>query len=196
MKVNEIFYSFQGEGLYAGTPCIFLRLSQCNLNCPFCDTDYENYEDKNVIELVRLLTSLLYEHNTNLLVITGGEPLLQYEELKELISNLECKVQIETNGSIKKQILEKPTYIISPKEKAEKVFEQYHKFSNVYFKFLIKNQEDVELIKYLQEAYDYDRIIWLQPLYEKDKEITDLILENNLSNIRISGQLHKYLNQR
>ena len=137
--------------------------------------------------MVRLLTSLLYEHNTNLLVITGGEPLLQYEELKELISNLECKVQIETNGSIKKQILEKPT---------EKVFEQYHKFSNVYFKFLIKNQEDVELIKYLQEAYDYDRIIWLQPLYEKDKEITDLILENNLSNIRISGQLHKYLNQR
>ena len=48
LKVNEIFNSFQGEGVYAGTPATFLRLSGCNLNCSFCDTDFKNYDELTV----------------------------------------------------------------------------------------------------------------------------------------------------
>lgn len=196
MKINEIFYSFQGEGMYAGTPCIFLRLSGCNFNCTFCDTNYKKNKDYSINDISNHIQFLMRKYNTNLLIITGGEPLLQYEEIKQLIDNLEYKIQIETNGSIIKPIIKEAEYCISPKNNEELLFDFYKGFDNIFFKFLIKNQEDINLIKYLQEKYDYNKTIWLQPLYEKDKEITDLILENNLSNIRISGQLHKYLNQR
>ena len=196
MLINELFYSFQGEGKYVGTPCFFLRLSGCNFNCDFCDTDYKKNKNCLVNDVSNSIDFLMEKHNTNLLVITGGEPLLQYEEVKQLVDSLDYKIQIETNGSIIKPILKNVEYCISPKNNEELLFGFYKGFDNVFFKFLIKNQEDIDLIKYLQKEYNYNKTIWLQPLYEKDKEITDLILENNLSNIKISGQLHKYLNQR
>ena len=196
MKVNELFYSFQGEGIYVGTPCIFLRLSKCNFNCDFCDTNYEDYKEINTLPLSKKISNMMKEHNTDLLVITGGEPLLQYDEMKELINHLNCNIQIETNGSIINPILPNVTYIISPKKNEKLLFDFYHKYENVHFKFLIKNQEDIDLVKQLKQQYDYNETIWLQPIYEKDQQVTTLILENNIPNVKISGQLHKYLNQR
>ena len=199
MKVNEIFSSFQGEGPYIGLPATFLRLSGCNLNCSFCDTDFDDYKELTVELVKESILQHCKNHNTSLVVITGGEPLLQYEELKELIEELDytgLTIQIETNGSIKRIPISPASYVISPKKDIREVFEFYKDYDMSFFKFIITSQEDMDLIKKLQEEYDYKDIINVQPEYSKAVELTELILSNNMTNIRISGQLHKYLNQR
>ncbi len=199
MKVNEIFSSFQGEGPYIGLPATFVRLSGCNLNCGFCDTDFDDYKELSVELVKESILQHCKNHNTSLLVITGGEPLLQYEEVKELIEDLEytgLTIQIETNGSIKRIPISGTSYVISPKENIREVFEFYKDYDLSFFKFIITCQKDIDLIKELQEKYDYQNLINVQPEYSKAVELTELILSNNLTNIRISGQLHKYLNQR
>ena len=199
MKVNEIFSSFQGEGPYIGLPATFVRLSGCNLNCGFCDTDFDDYKELSVELVKEAILQHCKNHNTSLLVITGGEPLLQYEEVKELIEDLEytgLTIQIETNGSIKRIPISGTSYVISPKENIREVFEFYKDYDLSFFKFIITCQKDIDLIKELQEEYDYQNLINVQPEYSKAVELTELILSNNMTNIRISGQLHKYLNQR
>lgn len=97
MKVNEIFYSLQGEGVHTGTPAVFVRLSGCNMACDFCDTDHtdgrEMTDDEIVAEICR--------HPARHVVVTGGEPLLQLTAT--LVGKLHAKgrmVQIETNGTL------------------------------------------------------------------------------------------------
>lgn len=93
MKVNSIFNSYQGEGKYIGTRATFIRLSGCNLRCWFCDTEYTKYEDKTEQDIVKQIPE------DNLVVITGGEPLLQdLDNLVKLL--LPRKICIETNGTI------------------------------------------------------------------------------------------------
>ena len=89
MKVNEIFSSFQGEGVYTGVPATFLRLSDCNLNCSFCDTEFKDYKNLSVELVKESILQHMKNHNTHLLVVSGGEPLLQYDELKELIEGFQ-----------------------------------------------------------------------------------------------------------
>lgn len=99
MKVNEIFYSLQGEGLYTGTPSMFLRFAGCNLNCTFCDTKHEPYEELTEDEIVAKMASI---GGVTHAVITGGEPTLQIT--RSLIDKLHDKgffVQIETNGTVR-----------------------------------------------------------------------------------------------
>ena len=97
MKVNEIFYSLQGEGYHTGTPAVFIRLSGCNLQCPFCDTQHENgtnmAEDEIVAEVAK--------HPATLVVITGGEPAMQLTaSLVESLHLIGRKVAVETNGTL------------------------------------------------------------------------------------------------
>lgn len=193
LKVNEIFSSFQGEGVYVGTPATFLRLSGCNLNCSFCDTDFKKYEELSVSMVKSIIVEHMTKHKTNILIITGGEPLLQYDEVKQLINQLNCKVQIETNGTIIKVPLN-ATYMISPKKNIEKIFQFYKNYDKAYFKFIIQNGFDLHQIKQLIQKYEYTKPVYLQPIYENAQEITQLILNKNLPfNYKISGQLHKYL---
>ena len=96
MRVNEIFYSIQGEGAHTGEAAIFLRLSGCNLRCPFCDTIHEPSTEMDEMEIV----TRICRYPANLVVITGGEPTLQLTE--SLIAKLHEKgkrVAIETNGT-------------------------------------------------------------------------------------------------
>lgn len=196
MKVNEIFSSFQGEGVYCGVPATFLRLSGCNLNCEFCDTEFNEYKEISVELVKEIILQHMKNHNTKLLVITGGEPLLQYEELKELVESLNCNIQIETNGSILRIPLQNVSYEISPKKDMEKIFEFYKDYSKAYFKFIIEDGFDIQLIKQLLKKYNYTKTVWLQPQYTHAIKITSLILSKNLPfDYRISGQLHKYLHQ-
>lgn len=96
-RVNEIFYSLQGEGANTGVPATFIRLSGCNLKCPFCDTHHNDgvmMSDDQIIEAVR-------QYNAPLIVITGGEPSLHIdvdfvEKLKQATS---ARIAIETNGT-------------------------------------------------------------------------------------------------
>ena len=199
IKVSEIFTSFQGEGPYIGIPATFLRLYGCNLSCEWCDTDISTYEILSVDEVAEILMTQMEFNNINLLVITGGEPTLQMEEIKRLIKELpeDIKIQLETNGSILEYVPEME-YVISPKEDKEKVFENYYKYENVFFKFVICSQEDIDEVISLKNKYAYDKTIWLQGEFSKDGEIADLIRENfpRLENIKLSVQTHKYLNQR
>ena len=199
IKVSEIFTSFQGEGPYIGTPATFLRLYGCNLNCQWCDTDISTYEMLSVDDVAEILITQMEFNNINLLVITGGEPTLQMEEIKRLIKELpeDIKIQLETNGSIFEYIPE-IEYVISPKEDKEKVFENYYKYDNVFFKFVITCEEDIDEVISIKNKYGYDKTIWLQGEFSKDALMADLIRENfpRLENIKLSVQTHKYLSQR
>ena len=96
-RVNEIFYSLQGEGYYTGTPAVFLRFSGCNRACSFCDTDFAAYTEMTATEIAEACAAFPGRH----LVATGGEPLLQLDSA--LLRELKLKhfyVQIETNGSL------------------------------------------------------------------------------------------------
>jgi 7-carboxy-7-deazaguanine synthase len=109
VSVNEIFYSLQGEGLYADEPMVFIRFQGCNLNpkCSFCDTKYAQDLTKGEslsIEAIIEKVNLLPPYYNSWVCITGGEPLLQEEELHILVAELrkdKHRVTIETNGSIK-----------------------------------------------------------------------------------------------
>ena len=199
IKVSEIFTSFQGEGPYIGTPATFLRLYGCNLNCEWCDTDISTYEMLSVDDVAEILMTQMEFNNINLLVITGGEPTLQMEEIKRLIKELpeDIKIQFETNGSIF-EYLPEIEYVISPKEDKEKVFENYHKYDNVFFKFVITSKEDIDEVIAIKNKYCYHKTIWLQGEFSKDALMADLIRENfpRLENIKLSVQTHKYLSQR
>ena len=100
LNICEIFFSLQGESTYAGLPCVFVRLSGCNLNCTYCDTVYAKTES-SFMDLNAILKKI-ESYNCNLVEITGGEPLLQSNTI-DLISaliNKNFKVLLETNGSI------------------------------------------------------------------------------------------------
>lgn len=200
MKVVEIFDSFQGEGIYTGEPATFLRLGGCNLNCDFCDTEFDDYKEIDVELVKECLLNHIKNHKNKLLVITGGEPLLHYDEIKELVDLLHyqifnegLKIQIETNGFIRRIPIRNTTYVISPKRDIDNVFKFYKDYDDAYFKFVIEDFWDLRLVKSLQEKYDYKKTVWLQPEFSQTDRVTRLILSKNINNIRISGQLHKYM---
>ena len=199
IKVSEIFTSFQGEGPYVGTPATFLRLYGCNLECEWCDTDISTYEILSVDDVAEIILTQMEFNNIKTLIITGGEPTLQMEEIKRLIKELpeDIKIQMETNGLLFEYIPE-IEYVISPKQDKEKVFENYYSYENTFFKFVITSQEDMDEVISLKEKYGYDKTIWLQGEFSQDAEMADLIRENfpRLDNVKLSVQTHKYLNQR
>ena len=199
IKVSEIFTSFQGEGPYVGTPATFLRLYGCNLECEWCDTDISTYEILSVDDVAEIILTQMEFNNIKTLIITGGEPTLQMEEIKRLIKELpeDIKIQMETNGLLFEYIPE-IEYVISPKQDKEKVFENYYSYENTFFKFVITSQEDIDEVISLKEKYNYDKAIWLQGEFSRDGEMADLIRENfpRLDNVKLSVQTHKYLNQR
>ncbi len=97
MKVNEIFYSLQGEGYYSGTPAVFIRLSGCNLQCPFCDTQHENGQEMTEAEIVEVVKVYPARH----VVVTGGEPSLQLTaSLVDALHAAGKYVAVETNGTV------------------------------------------------------------------------------------------------
>lgn len=96
MKVNEIFYSLQGEGYYSGTPAVFVRLSGCNLRCPFCDTRHEHGTEMSEAEVVEAVR----QYPAHLVVVTGGEPALQLTpSLVDALHAAGRRVAVETNGT-------------------------------------------------------------------------------------------------
>lgn len=97
MKINEIFYSIQGEGHFTGTAAVFIRTSGCNLKCSFCDTQHEKGVEMSISEVAAAAAAYPARHA----VITGGEPSLQSElpQLVEALHDAGFYIQIETNGT-------------------------------------------------------------------------------------------------
>lgn len=95
-RVNEIFYSLQGEGYWSGTPMVFVRLSGCNLTCPFCDTDHR----EGVMMEAEEIAGAALRHPSHRICLTGGEPSLQADEaLIAAFHRCGFRVHIETNGT-------------------------------------------------------------------------------------------------
>ena len=96
MRVNEIFYSLQGEGFHAGTPAVFVRFSGCNLKCSFCDTLHDRFKEMSEEDIMQEVANYPASH----VVITGGEPVLQLTaSFVNRLHSAGKDVQIETNGT-------------------------------------------------------------------------------------------------
>lgn len=97
-RVNEIFYSLQGEGFWAGRAALFVRFSGCNLRCPFCDTDFSEYTVMTAEQIVGAMEAL--SGDCRFVVLTGGEPTLQVDEaLVALLHQHGYYISMETNGT-------------------------------------------------------------------------------------------------
>ena len=179
----EIFYSLQGEGASTGTPSVFLRLALCNLACGWCDTKYtwqwQNYDYAQ--EVVSLDSGRVEEdilaYGCHHLVITGGEPLIQQEELAPLVTSLKSigfYCEVETNGTIAPSTQlcrDIAQWNVSPKlatsgnalerRKLPKVLEAFGSLPNAYFKFVIVGPEDIHEVCSLVDKIGLprDRII-------------------------------------
>lgn len=175
MKVSEIFYSIQGEGINAGKPAVFLRLALCNLKCGWCDTKYTwdwrqySYDTEVKPMSVDQVLNEIIRFDCNHLVITGGEPLLQQDDLVKLAGELKAAnfyIEIETNGTILPQtdLTEQiDQWNVSPKLEnsgnpaAEREIPSAYLFfsglKNSYFKFVMESEEDLTEIQSLARKY-------------------------------------------
>ena len=127
-RINEIFYSLQGEGANTGCPAVFVRFSGCNLRCPFCDTDFAAFTTMSVADLLRQVVAF----PSRFIVLTGGEPSLQIDnELLSALKQEHFTIAIETNGT---HLL--PDGIdwvtVSPKENSQIVLTQADEVKVVY----------------------------------------------------------------
>lgn len=96
-RINEIFYTLQGEGRHTGRAAVFVRFSGCNLNCPFCDTDYKTYTEMTADDIINEVRQW---RDCGFIVLTGGEPSLQVDDaLVEAFHKEGFYVAIETNGT-------------------------------------------------------------------------------------------------
>jgi 7-carboxy-7-deazaguanine synthase len=107
MKISEIFYSIQGEGMLAGVPSVFVRTSGCNLRCTWCDTPYASWKPVgNDLPINAILADVRLRRGTHV-VVTGGEPMIQDEivRLTERLKELGVHITIETAGTIYQPVI-------------------------------------------------------------------------------------------
>ncbi len=101
-KINEVFYTLQGEGAHSGIPAVFVRFSGCNLRCPWCDTEFSDFTEMSADEIVREALSIydIPNERRKMLVLTGGEPSLQVDTpLIDALHAAGFYICIETNGT-------------------------------------------------------------------------------------------------
>jgi len=203
LKVNEIFYSIQGESSFAGLPCVFVRLTYCNLRCSFCDTEYAFFEgtEMTVNEIVEKVS----EYDCRLVEITGGEPLIQsnVHPLMTKLSDKGYQVLLETAGHMDiSQVDERVHRIMDVKcpssNESEKML-----WENINYltkkdevKFVIGDKTDFDYAVNVIEKYKLnDKCgILLSPVFNKIDNITmaGWILENKVPG-RMQLQMHKYI---
>ena len=99
MKIAEIFYSIQGEGLLAGVPSVFVRTSGCNLRCTWCDTPYTSWRPEGEERSIESIAEEVRRYNASHVVITGGEPMIA-PCIEELTRRLPQHITIETAGTV------------------------------------------------------------------------------------------------
>src|SRR3982751_4278047 len=99
LTINEIYHSIQGESTWAGEPCVFVRLTFCDLRCTYCDTEYAFYEGKK--QTLNEIVAAVAEFGCPLVEITGGEPLLQKNvlPLMTMLADAGHTVLLETSGA-------------------------------------------------------------------------------------------------
>lgn len=203
LKINEIYYSIQGEGTKAGLPCVFVRLTFCNLRCTYCDTEYAFYEGKDlsigdIIQEVRA-------YNCSLVELTGGEPLFQEESFALMKQLADCgfKVLLETGGSLPIKNIDPMVKIIMDLKTPSSGMSKKNMYENISclkkgdeVKFVIGSREDYLWSKDIIKKYDLDNKteILFSVVFGKllPVELVNWILEDKL-NVRFQLQLHKFI---
>jgi 7-carboxy-7-deazaguanine synthase len=203
LKINEIYYSIQGEGTKAGLPCVFVRLTFCNLRCTYCDTEYAFFEGKDlsigdIIQKVRA-------YNCSLVELTGGEPLFQEESFALMKQLADCgfKVLVETGGSLPIKNIDPNVKIIMDLKTPSSGMSKKNMYENISclkksdeVKFVIGSREDYLWSKDIIKKYDLDNKteILLSVVFGKllPVELVNWILEDKL-NVRFQLQLHKFI---
>jgi len=199
MKIAEIFKSLQGEGRNQGKVCLFIRLSGCNLHCRWCDTEYARTAGTEMS--LDAVLEQVWRVNPPYVCITGGEPLLQTQELEPLLISLHKRgtaIDIETNGTIDfTRFLPYAAICMDVKcpssgeESDLALLDSIRKEDSV--KFVVRDEADC---RYAQEVMDTHQIageIFFSPVFGTDyKPITKFILASNLP-VRFQVQLHKII---
>lgn len=203
IKINEIFYSLQGESSLVGLPTAFIRLTGCPMRCNYCDTAYAFHEGKNLS-----IADILKEINafkTKYVTVTGGEPLAQ-KLCFDLLSTL-CDegyfVSLETGGAISIAKVDPRVKIVLDIKTPKSGESKNNKWENLSLikiddeiKFVIADSEDYEWSKALianEGIYSKSHIIF-SPVYNKlsTKKLSEWILRDHLP-VRMQVQLHKVI---
>ena len=203
LKVNEIYKSIQGESTHTGLPCVFVRLTYCNLRCSYCDTEYAFHdgEDMSIDQIITRIKPM----RTKLIEITGGEPMLQDNTIplmKQLLKN-NYNVLLETSGAISlKDVPKKVMKIVDFKcpssnmsdKNLWSILDELNNFDEI--KFVIGNLKDYQWTK--KKIKDYSLTLkWsvlISPVFGKItlEQLANWILKDNL-NVRLQLQMHKYI---
>ena len=204
LTINEIFYSIQGESTYAGRPCVFVRLTACDLRCSWCDTEYAFHEGRK-----RSLEDVLAEvdrHECSLVEVTGGEPLLQ-DEVYPLMQSLVDRgrtVLLETGGHRSTSRVPEPVITIldvkcpGSGEAHRNHWENLHRLrSHDEVKFVIKDRADYDWARDVLERHGVRQraaAIHFSPVHGvlDPKTLSEWVLADRLP-VRVQLQIHKYI---
>lgn len=198
-RINEYFWTIQGEGANAGRRAAFIRLPFCNYNCPWCDTDYSTYEEVEK----HFLGEFLDSEKAKFAVITGGEPLVnkQTPELIKFLKDRKFEIAVETNGSY--PMIDGIDFVTcSPKKYVQKGLPEYFINPSLYrhvteFKYVIDSEFEFNVL----DRHKLDigqKVLSLSPEFnEFNKNITRIVeyIKEN-PEWRISLQTHKWMGLR
>ncbi|MBI5807240.1 MAG: 7-carboxy-7-deazaguanine synthase QueE [Ignavibacteriales bacterium] len=203
IKINEIYKSIQGESSKAGLPCVFVRLTYCNLRCTYCDSEYAFYDGKEMS--ISQIIDEVKKYNCKLVEITGGEPLFQNEsiDLMKQLCDEGFDVMLETSGSLSIKDIDARVKIIMDLKCPSSKMMKKNLYENIEFlkptdeiKFVIGNREDYDWSKKIISDYRLNEKceILFSVVFEQLKPVTlvEWILEDNL-NVRYQLQMHKYI---
>jgi len=204
MKVNEIFYSIQGESTYAGLPFAFIRLTGCNLRCTYCDTTYAFYEGSEIA--IPEIIARIENFPTKYALVTGGEPMLQksvHELFRELLRR-GYTVLVETGGQMPLADVDPKVHKIVDFKCPSSGMETHNLYENVRsltpideVKFVAGDRNDFDWSCDLVRRYDLiSRVsaVLFSPVFSKlsHADIADWVLKCGLP-VRLQLQLHKMI---
>jgi len=203
MKVCEIFASIQGESTYAGLPCVFVRMTGCNLRCAYCDTRYAYEEGREMTEDEAFDLAVSYGIKT--VEITGGEPLAQkavFSLIKRFLDS-GFTVLVETNGSISISGVDHRAILIMDVKTPGSAMSDRMDAGNLKLlrphdelKFVIADRRDYEWTRDFIRTQQLDGIctVLLAPVFGvlSAAELSRWILDDRLR-VRLNLQLHKYI---
>lgn len=205
MRITEIFYSIQGESSYAGLPCVFVRLTWCNLRCTWCDSAYTftGGTEMSVDEVIAQVRS----YGSRLVEVTGGEPLVQKRECCDLVQRLcdeGCTVLVETGGGLDASMLDDRAIKILDVKCPGSGEDQRNVWSNLEqlnasdeIKFVISDRADFDYARGVVEKYQLDRrapFVLMSPVWGavEFKDLAAWILQSGVR-ARMQLQLHKFI---
>ena len=204
LTINEIYFSVQGESTWAGLPCVFVRLTFCDLRCTYCDTEYAFYEGKKqslgeIVDAVAL-------HDCPLVEITGGEPLLQKNvlPLMTLLADAGRTVLLETSGAHDITAVDPRVHRIMDLNTPGSGEGARNLLSNIVqlterdeVKFVIGSREDYEWSRAQVREHrlaERCRAVLFSPIFGRidPREIVEWILADHLP-VRFQLQMHKFI---